>query len=114
MSEDATVSEWLKLSLVSTDDNNSEKSPRTYCRIYLGPSHPGIYFTRREAECLYHLRNTKKRSTVAKLLGLSLRTVETYIECAKRKLGLHTQKALLQALPHTHFDREIKEKLVIV
>lgn len=54
------------------------------------------YFTRREAQCVYHLVDLRYRWRVAERLGLSRRTVDAYIEAAKRKMCSPTQKALIR------------------
>lgn len=66
------------------------------------------YFTRREAQCVYHLVDLRYRWRVAEHLGLSRRTVDAYIETAKRKLSSPTQKALIRDVLQLGFPSRMR------
>src|SRR3990167_3606233 len=46
--------------------------------------------TKREAECLQHLARGKNRKEIARLISLSVRTVDTHLEKARNKLNCFT------------------------
>lgn len=72
-------------------------------RFFLGGKHPNVYFTRREAQCVYYLLSKKRRKEIANRLNLSIRTVEFYIVKAKKKLKSHSQKELVHTVSQTEF-----------
>lgn len=67
------------------------------------------YFTPREAQSLYCLVYDKKRQKVADRLGLSRRTVDVYLEMAKRKTGTISQKDLLDYAQKTNFAGKMRK-----
>ncbi len=76
-------------------------------KVYLNCTE-SCYFTRREAQCVYHLVNLKYRWRVAERLGLSRRTVDAYIETAKRKIATPTQKLLIQYALRNNFLEKMR------
>lgn len=58
---------------------------------------PG-YFTAREQQCIHHIMDAKSPKVIAKILGLSYRTVEHYIANIKSKLGVSTNTELMAKL----------------
>ncbi|OGT55199.1 MAG: hypothetical protein A3F17_08870 [Gammaproteobacteria bacterium RIFCSPHIGHO2_12_FULL_41_15] len=90
-----------------------KKSPcKVPDRVYLGSRFPNIYWTRREAECIFYLVKKNKRKSIANILGLSVRTIDAYMETAKAKLNCRSQRELLFYLPETDFFLNV-EKLKI-
>jgi DNA-binding CsgD family transcriptional regulator len=65
----------------------------------LGP----VVLTQREVMCIYHLLNYKSVSEAAKLMNLSQRTVESYLENIKNKLSCTTKADLLQILQNSPY-----------
>lgn len=100
----AVLDSWFKLSLIpKRGDENCQSSTSSKQRVYLGDHLPGVYLTRREAECVYYLMHQAGRSRIAQLMGLSRRTIDTYIEAVKKKLRCHSQQVLLCNLKQTDF-----------
>lgn len=64
------------------------------------------YISHREMECLYYLAQGFPIKGVAKQLGLSPRSIETYLNHLKRKLNT-TDKASLIRQFHEHFDLKV-------
>jgi len=109
MSNDAiVVASWLKLSLIpKAEQQNLDQPEKAIQRVYLGDRLPGVYLTRREAECTYYLMHNMKRLHIAAALGLSRRTIDTYIEAVKKKVCSNSQKELLDTLKETDFLKNI-------
>lgn len=66
---------------------------------------PGVHFTKRESECFYLLSRGYTGKKMARILGLSTRTIEMYINKIKEKMGLLykselTEKAIVLASRH--------------
>lgn len=57
---------------------------------------PGVYLTRREAECFYLLSRFTTIKKIAKILALSPRTVETYLNQIKSKMGILYKAELIE------------------
>jgi len=76
------------ISLTAQKDKKSFHSPQTGNRIYLlNESINNNYnFTSREMECLFFLIRGKTSKEIAKILKISPRTVETYLENIKLKM----------------------------
>ncbi len=55
-----------------------------------------IFITRREAECLHYLAFGKTSKEIAKLLHISPRTVEFYINSLKNKTSFHNKSELIR------------------
>lgn len=54
-----------------------------------------VYLSQRESQCLYHLIRGKTAKVTAKILGLSPRTVEHYIDNIKVKLCVSSKSELI-------------------
>jgi len=70
---------------------------------YLGDEYEGVYFTKREAECLLYLVEGNTIVKTALIMGLSPRTVEFYVKNMKMKIGVTTKVQLLQRIERTDF-----------
>lgn len=100
----AGLESWLKLSLLVKQKGIYQKDLfKPKLRIYLGNKLPTVYLTRREAQCVLLLMQNLSRYDIALRLGLSRRTIDTYIETAKKKLSSHSQNELLNKLKKTDF-----------
>ncbi len=73
----------------------------------LGERYAGIYFTRREAECMILLLRGKTINGVANVLNLSPRTVEYYIKNMKAKVGCRTKFELVDLVHASDFMRGV-------
>lgn len=68
---------------------------KTLQRVYLTGEYTGVYFSRRESECLNLLTLGYTIKRVAETLTLSTRTVEFYIKNMKKKLNCRTRSELI-------------------
>lgn len=68
----------------------------------------------RQQECLFWLVRGKTFREIAVLLGLSLRTVEAYIECIKNKLGCYTKGQIIEKAIDSGFLFYVPRRLLPV
>ena len=54
-----------------------------------------VILTKRESECLHHLSQGKNRKEIARLMQISVRTVDTHLEKSKNKLSCFTNAELV-------------------
>lgn len=88
----------------SSNKKESKSKQRRKHRMYkLGEKFNDIYFTRREAECMAQLLKGKSMRGTAKVLNLSIRTVEFYVKNMRRKLNCRTKFELVDAVMHSNF-----------
>jgi DNA-binding CsgD family transcriptional regulator len=73
----------------------------------LGGKFNDIYFTRREAECMVQLLNGKTMRNAAKVLDLSVRTVEFYVKNMYKKLNCRTKIELIDLVMQSDFLNSI-------
>jgi len=69
----------------------------------LGSAYRGVYFTRREAECMLCLLKGKTVNRTAEILSLSPRTVEFYLKNMKGKLNCKTKYELVDTVLTSDF-----------
>lgn len=62
-----------------------------------------LYFTEREAECIYCILQGHTIKSTGILLNLSARTVEFYLKNIKTKMQLRTKSAITDQLSHLDF-----------
>ncbi len=84
--------------LSSAQTSGNGKEHKAY---YLGDEYTGIYFTKREAECVWHLLKGNTIVNVAEILGFSSRTVEFYVKNMKMKLRCGSKAELLDKVVET-------------
>jgi len=53
---------------------------------YLNSQYPNLHLTNRQSECLFHLIRGRSAKEIARVLKLSVRTVESHIEDIKNKM----------------------------
>lgn len=82
---------------------NEEGKKITYKSYAIGNSHPGVCFTKREAECMVWMLRGKTINGVAEKLKLSPRTVEFYLKNMKIKLSCRTKSDLIGAIHASDF-----------
>ncbi len=63
-----------------------EKKRSKSKKYYLGKTHPHVYFTLREAQCMKYFLKRKTNEEVARLLNISVRTVRFYLKNIKLKM----------------------------
>lgn len=88
--------------LISFDGNsqlnskpNSELHVRKY---YLGGYFGDVYFTTKEMDCMILLYQNKNINEMARILNLSSRTIEAYLENIRLKISCPTKTALVLEL----------------
>ena len=64
-------------------------------RYYLSQSDEELYFTQREAQCMYYILHGCTIVQVGERLNLSHRTVEFYVKNMKMKLNVQTKSELI-------------------
>jgi len=85
-------------------------------RFYLGKPYESIYFTAREASCMWHFLNNKTIIEAAAALQLSPRTVEFYANNMKTKLSCYSKAELVKRVLksefiHNYLQTEESERL---
>lgn len=83
---------------MKTSELSSETS---YCRLHLGEAFRNEYLTKREADVLKHLSLGKTAKSVGRDLNISFRTVETYIDTIKSKLGVSSKREIIEVIIKT-------------
>lgn len=78
-------------------------SNRTSIQYSLGDPYATVYLTQREADCVYHLLQGTTLTQVGKILHLSTRTVEYYINNVKRKLVCRKKQEVIEKILQTQF-----------
>ena len=76
-------------------------------RYKLGANYKGIYFTKREAECMKWLLVGKTHSSIATILKLSPRSIEYYISNMRTKLGCRTKYQLIDLVRASEFMKNV-------
>jgi DNA-binding CsgD family transcriptional regulator len=67
----------------------------------------GIHLTQREITCIFHLLNYKTATETAKLMNISQRTVESYLETIKNKFSANTKAELIQKINESPYWRAL-------
>jgi DNA-binding CsgD family transcriptional regulator len=80
-------------------------------KFYLVEPYGGIYFTRREAECLYYLLHGMTIVSTAEQLALSPRTVEFYVKNMKEKMRVRSKSDLMECLHEVGFLKVLQSTL---
>lgn len=78
---------------------------RVLNKYHLGDNYPGVYFTERETQAMYHFLRGKTANEVAQHLKLSCRTVEFYLKNMKLKLGCHSKSELIERVLNSDFQK---------
>lgn len=76
-------------------------------KLFINDEEQHIHFTQRQCECLYYLSQHQSTKQIAQFLNLSHRSVETYIQTIKSKIGVSSKSDLLKFI-HRH---ELTQKL---
>ena len=93
---------------IMSHDRVRVKKPKLIKRYYLyDHDGGGVYFTRREAECMSLLLAGNTVKEAARRLLLSPRTVEFYLKNMKEKAGCRTKAKLIRYVLSTEFNNAI-------
>lgn len=74
---------------------------------HLGNDYPGVYFTKREAECMLLLLRNHTINSAAGILQLSPRTVEFYVKNMKVKTESLSKIELIKKVKESEFLKSI-------
>jgi DNA-binding CsgD family transcriptional regulator len=66
-----------------------------------------VMLSRREVECVEYLVRGKSLKGIGKILGLSHRTVEFYLDNIKTKLSIHSKEELIDKAIGSWYQRKI-------
>ena len=80
-------------------------------RIFLGNHYPGVYLTRRESEYAFYSLQGKKRREIALNLQISIRTLDSYINSIKIKLGCTRARDIIGLIKKTDFIEKAENAL---
>jgi len=83
------------------------KKKRRSKKYYLGERYPGIYFTLREAECMKYIISGNTIVDTSKMLDLSHRTVEFYVNNMKAKIKCRTKSELVRYILNSDFEENL-------
>lgn len=67
----------------------------SYNKHALGGNFCGKYLSKREAECLFYFSQGRSMKEIANHIGLTPKTIETYVNNIKNKIGCHTKGELI-------------------
>lgn len=77
---------------------------------YLHDAYPHIYFTKREAQCVFWLMHGFTITEAAYKMFLSPRTIEFYVKNMKAKLNCDSKKVLLEKIKGTQLIAQLKSE----
>lgn len=92
-------------------DNNKHLLLNTK-KTYLGGYFGDVYFTTKEMDCLILLFQKQSSKGIAKILGLSPRTVEFYIDNIKQKIQCSTKTELILELSRNNLFKSIVRQIL--
>ena len=84
------------------------KSNRTNRSYYVDSPYDDVYFTQREAECLFYLMRGMTIVATASMLELSPRTVEFYVKNMRIKMNALSKSDLLDRLHEVDFLKKLE------
>lgn len=82
--------------LSKTDTPSKKTNTQKASNFYLNASYEGIKLSKRQSQCLFYLLRGKTIKTIANILNLSPRTIETYIDDIKNKMHCRTKEELIE------------------
>jgi LuxR family quorum-sensing system transcriptional regulator SolR len=85
----------IKLQKYANDDEKTRQLLHTL-KIKSYHLKDDIYLSQREKECLSHLSTGKTMKEIARIINISPRTVESYINTIKKKTGFNTKSNLIK------------------
>lgn len=87
----------------SHDYQDYKPKERSKLKFHIHENFIQSYLTAREAECIYFLMQGNTMKQVARVLNLSHRTVEFYLNNVKDKMGMRKKTEVLAAIASTDF-----------
>lgn len=89
----------------------SEVKTREFVRYYLDETHPNLYLTQRELDCMRGIKQQLTYVQIGELLKLSPRTVEFYIKGLKAKLNCKTKNEILMRIENSALQNLLNTQL---
>ncbi len=93
---------------LSQDALRKAKEPRDLRMYYLGDQYPGVYLTKREAECMFWIVQNHTIGSTALKMQLSARTVEFYVKNMKLKLHCASKTQLIEKILQTDLLQQLE------
>ncbi|EKD92287.1 MAG: hypothetical protein ACD_29C00084G0003 [uncultured bacterium] len=90
-------------------DFENKNNPRQLKTYYISHEEPKIYFTKREAECIFWVMQNHTIAEAAYKMKLSPRTVEFYMKNAKLKLSCKTKKQFIEKILKTDLLAQLEK-----
>jgi DNA-binding CsgD family transcriptional regulator len=87
----------------SNKKKQAAKKGSPYIYRYETQQNP-VYFSVREAQCANHFKDKRTIEEIAKLLNISSKTVEYYLDNMKTKLGCYDKQELIEILKDLDLD----------
>ncbi len=84
-----------------------KKSPLSLEPYYIGKQSGGVILPKRQEEVLFYLIRGKSAKSIAKLMGISFRTVEYYITILKNKFNCRTKNELIESAINKGFSQHV-------
>lgn len=94
----------LRVTPLSTAPRKATK--RVLKKYPLGEAYGDVYFTRREAQCMFYFLKGNNIREVAEHLDLSPRTIEFYVKNMKFKCQCRTKSALIRLVMQSDFMQQ--------
>jgi DNA-binding CsgD family transcriptional regulator len=76
---------------------NQDFGKKQVSHYFLKETYPALKLSKRQTQCLFYILRGKSASKIAKMLGLSTRTVESYIENLKDKMLCNNKEELIES-----------------
>lgn len=103
---------WSSLAILTDPDmisyhpekkSSAEKKKRERVPVEADAGEEGVYFTWRQSQCMLHFLDGMTQQEVARLLGISLRTIERYTKDMCLKLNCRDKGDLIHTVAKTAF-----------
>lgn len=89
-----------KLNIIDISENTRQEfiNKTSIEKFFILNKEGNLYLTKREAECIAHMIDGSTAKQIAKILGISFRTVESHLNIIKKKLQCSTKEDLIKFL----------------
>lgn len=87
----------IALQLAKSDKTiTNNKHIKKAANFYLNSQYDGLNLSKRQTECLFYLIRGKSLKAIGKAMNLSPRTIESYIDLIKDKMGCNTKSEVIE------------------